>query len=294
MFVIIGLVLVTVAIVGGYLMEKGPLMVLLQPAELLIIIGAAIGTVLIANPLPTIKKMATMLIGLISGSKYTKGFYLENLKMLNDLFMFARKNGLPKLEDDVDDPAKSVVFAKYPKFLANHEAIAFVCDTLRMFISAGADPFDLDQMMELDMDVHRHEVHEPISALSSMADALPGLGIVAAVLGIVITMGALGGPPELIGHKVASSLVGTFLGILLCYGFVTPISTSLGKGTEAEMQFFQFLRVGILAFIKGASPITAVEYARRCIPNEVRPTFKEMEGTCRGERAAAAAPAVAA
>jgi chemotaxis protein MotA len=293
MFVIIGIVIVIGAIMGGYLMEKGPLMVLMQPAELVIILGSAIGTVLIANPLHTIQKIVKMTIGLISGSKYNKAFYLEHLKMLNDLFMFARKNGLPKLEDDVDDPEKSAVFSKYPKFLADHEATAFICDTLRMFISAGADPFDLDQMMEMDMEVHRHEAHEPVAALSAMADALPGLGIVAAVLGIVITMGALGGPPEEIGKKVAASLVGTFLGILLCYGFVTPISTSLGKGTEAEMQFYQFMRIGVLAFIKGSSPITAVEYARRSIPSDVRPQFKEMEDTCRGDKSGAA-PAAAA
>jgi chemotaxis protein MotA len=293
MFVIIGIVIVLGAIMGGYLMEKGPLLVLVQPAELLIILGSAIGTLLIANPLHTIQTMVKMLLGLLSGSKHTKSFYLENLKMLNDLFMFARKNGMPRLEDDIDDPQKSVVFNKYPKFLADHEALAFICDTLRMFISAGADPFDLDQMMEMDMDVHRVEMHEPIGALSAMADALPGLGIVAAVLGIVITMGALGGPPEEIGKKVAAALVGTFLGILMCYGFVTPLSTSMGKGTEAEMHFFQFLRVGILAFIKGASPIVAVEYARRSIPNDARPTFKEMEAHCRGEKSAAA-PAAAA
>ncbi len=201
MFVIIGVVVVIGAILGGFLMEKGPLPVLIQPAELIIIGGAALGTLLIANPLPTIIKLFKGLIGLIGGSKYSAAFYLENLKMLNDLFTFARKNGLPKLEGDMDAPDKSPVFSKYPKFLADHHAVDFLCDTLRMFISAGADPFDLDQMMELDLEVHHHEVGEPVAALSSTADALPGLGIVAAVLGIVITMGALGGPPEEIGKK---------------------------------------------------------------------------------------------
>jgi chemotaxis protein MotA len=248
---------------------------------------------LIAHPIPTLIKMIKMILASLGGNKFNKAFYLEHLKMLNDLFMFARKNGLPKLEDDVDDPEKSAVFSKYPKFLANHEAVSFICDTLRIFISAGADPFDLDQMMELDMDVHAHETHQPHAALSATADALPGLGIVAAVLGIVITMGSLGGPPEEIGKKVAASLVGTFLGILMCYGFVTPLATALSKGIDAEHQFYQFLRVGVLAFIKGASPITAVEYARRSIPHESRPGFKQMEETCRGG-GAAAAPAAAA
>jgi chemotaxis protein MotA len=294
MFVIIGVVIVIGAIMGGYLMEKGPLMVLMQPAELLIIGGAAAGTLLVANPLPVVISMLKGLVGLISGSKYTKPCYLENLKMLNELFMFARKNGLPKLEADLDNPSKSAVFIKYPKFLADHHAVSFMCDTLRMFVSAGVDPFELDQMMELDLEVHHHEAAEPIAALSSTGEALPGLGIVAAVLGIVITMGALGGPPEEIGKKVAASLVGTFLGILLCYGFVGPMAANLTKISDAEGRYYQFLRVAILAFMKGASPITAVEFARRSIPSHFRPSFKEMEGACRGDKGGAAATPAAA
>jgi len=296
MFAIIGIVVVIGAILGGYLMEKGPLMVLMQPAELLIIGGAAIGTLLIANPISTVIKLLKGLTGIIGGSKFTQPFYLENLKMLSDLFQFARKNGLPRLEADLDEPSKSPVFSKYPKFLADHHGVHFICDTLRMFISAGADPFDLDQMMELDMEVHHHEGQQPTAALSSIADALPGLGIVAAVLGIVITMGAIGGPPEQIGHKVASSLVGTFLGILLCYGFVGPVAANLTKIGEAEGQYYHFLRVGILAFIKGSSPMTAVEFARRSVPSSVRPSFKELEAACRGggKGAATEAPAAAA
>lgn len=294
MFVIIGIVLVVAAIVGGYLLEKGPLMVLIQPAELIIILGSAIGTVLIGNPLPTIKAMISGILGTFGAGRYSKPFYLENMKMLNDLFMFARKNGLPKLEGDVDNPAKSSVFSKYPKFLKDHIAVNFVCDTLRMFISAGADPFELDQMMDLDLEVHRHEIQEPTAALSAMAEALPGLGIVAAVLGIVITMGAIGGPPEQIGHKVASALVGTFLGILLCYGFITPLSAKLAKANEEELRYYTFLRIGILAFIKGSSPLTAVEYARRSISAHIRPSFKEMETHCRGDKGGGAKAAKAA
>lgn len=294
MFAIIGIVVVIGAILGGYLMEKGPLMVLVQPAELIIIGGASLGTILIANPLPVVIKLFKGLLGVLGGSKYSQAMYLESLKMLNDLFQFARKNGLPKLEGDMDEPEKSQVFSKYPKFLHDHHAVHFVCDTLRMFISAGADPFDLDQMMELDMEVHHHETGTPVAALASVGDALPGLGIVAAVLGIVITMGAIGGPPEAIGHKVAASLVGTFLGILLCYGFVGPLAANLSKINEAEGQYYNFLRVGILAFIKGSSPMTAVEYARRSIPQSIRPTFKEMEATCRGGGGGGAAPAAAA
>lgn len=288
MFAIIGTVVVIGAILGGYLMEKGKLPVLIQPAELVIIGGAALGTLLIANPLPLVIKVFKSVLGVLSGSKYTQAYYLESLKMFNELFSYARKNGLPKLEADVDDPDKSQIFNKYPQFLKDHHAVDFICDSLRMFISSGTDPFELDQMMELDMEVHHHEEGLPIAALSSTADALPGLGIVAAVLGVVITMGAIGGPPEEIGHKVAAALVGTFLGILLCYGFIGPLASNLAKMMDAEGQYYHFLRVAVISFIKGASPILAVEFARRAIPPDVRPSFKEMETTCRGGAKAAA------
>jgi len=231
MFIIIGIVVVIVAIAGGYLMEHGNIRVLLQPAELLIIGGAAAGTVLIANPLYILKAMAGGVTGAFGGSKYGKDRYLETLKMMYELFTRARKEGLMALETDSDAPDKSPVFSKYPKFLKDHHALAFVCDTIRMAAAGGVEPFDVDQMMELDMDVHHHDSGQPITALSTVADALPGLGIVAAVLGVVITMGSLGGPPEEIGHKVAAALVGTFLGILLCYGFVGPLASSMAKGS---------------------------------------------------------------
>src|SRR5580698_4618040 len=287
MFAIIGIVVVLGAVMGGYLMEHGQIMVLLQPAELLIIGGAAAGTLLIANPLSTLIRIMKGLISVIKGSPYTQGLYLETLKMLNELFMVARKQGMAKLEEDTENPDKSQVFSKYPKFLANHHAVHFVCDTLRMAISGGVPPFDLDQMMEMDMDVHHHEAGIPIAALSTVADALPGLGIVAAVLGVVITMGALGGPPEEIGHKVAAALVGTFLGILLCYGVAAPLAANLEKTTEAETQYYQVLRAGLMAFAKGMAPMIAVEFARRSIPHALRPQFPQMEQACKGAAQAA-------
>ena len=282
MFAIIGTLVVIGAIVGGYLMEHGNLMVLVQPAELVIIGGAALGTLLIANPLPIVIGVFTGLIGVLKGSPYDKTTYLEALKMMNDLFMTARKNGMGRLEADIEDPQKSTILSKYPKFLKNHHAVSFICDTLRMSISGGVPAFDLDQMMEADMEVHHHEASLPIAALSTVADALPGLGIVAAVLGVVITMGAIGGPPEEIGHKVAAALVGTFLGILLCYGFLGPLAANLTKMSDAESEYLKVLRQGVIAFIKGSAPILAVEFARRSIPGHVRPSFKELEAACRG------------
>lgn len=282
MFAIVGILVVIGAVIGGYLLEHGHLAVLFQPAELVIIGGAALGTVLIANPLPTVIAIFKGIVSVFKGSRCNKAFYLETLKMLNDLFAYARKNSLAKLEPDVEEPDKSQVFSKYPKFLKDHHAVHFVCDTMRVLITGGVANHDLNEMMELDMEVHHHEAGAPVSALTSMADSLPGLGIVAAVLGVVITMGALGGPPEEIGHKVAAALVGTFLGILMCYGFFGPLASHMAKINDAEHQYYHCLRVGMLAFAKGCPPLIAAEFARRVIPSHVRPTFKEMEKSCKG------------
>ncbi len=283
MFSIIGIVVVIGAIAAGYLMEHGNMRVLLQPAELIIIGGAAVGTLLIANPLPVIIRILKGLAGVFGSGKYNKEFYLNTLKMLNDLFSRGRKGGLVSLEPDVEEPEKSELFKKYPELLNNHHALFFICDTLRMAMSGNVSPFELDQMIELDLDVHHKEVNQPVNALVHVADALPGLGIVAAVLGVVITMGALGGPPAEIGHKVAAALVGTFLGILLCYGFFSPLAASMTSANEAESNYYHCLRTGLIAFIRGAAPILAVEFSRRSIPAEVRPSFKEMEAACRGK-----------
>lgn len=293
MFVIIGIVIVIGAILGGYLMEHGNIRVLLQPAELVIIGGAALGTVLIGNPLHILKKIVAGLLAVFGSSKYGKTHYLESLKMLYELFSRARKEGLMALESDSDNPEQSPVFSKYPKFLKDHHALPFVCDTIRMAAGGGIEPFDVDQMIENDMETHHHDVTQPVAALSTVADALPGLGIVAAVLGVVITMGALGGPPEEIGHKVAAALVGTFLGILLCYGFLGPIAANMMKATEEEHAYYMVMRVIIVSFMKGSPPTIAVEFGRRSIPGNVRPSFQETEKYIKdkGGDAAATPPA---
>ena len=290
MFAIIGIVVVFGAVVGGYLMEHGNIKVLIQPAELLIIGGAAAGTVLIANPLHILKQIAAGLAGVFGGSKFSKQFYLESLKTIYDLFNKARREGLVSLESDIEEPEKSPILSKNPAFIKNHHIMDFFCDTMRMAVS-GMEPFDLDQVLDLDLEVHHQQVAIPISALSTTADSLPGLGIVAAVLGVVITMGALGGPPEEIGHKVAAALVGTFLGILLCYGFVGPLASNMAKAADEEHAFLHVLRVLIFSFLKGTAPIMAVEVARRAIPGHVRPTFQELEKACRGGGSEPAAPA---
>jgi chemotaxis protein MotA len=297
MFVIIGIVVVFGAVLGGYLMEQGNVRVLLQPAELLIIGGATAGTVLIANPLHTLKQIVGGVVGVFGGSKFTKQRYLETLKMSYDLLNKARREGLMSLENDVETPDKSPAFSKYPQFLKDHRIRDYFCDTMRMAVS-GVEAFELDQLLDLDLEVHHHEATQPIASLNTAADSLPGLGIVAAVLGVVITMGALGGPPEEIGHKVAAALVGTFLGILLCYGLVGPLAGNMAKQADDERAYLYVLRVVMISFLKGTAPIMAVEFARRAIPGHVRPSFKEAEAICRsvagGEAAAPSATAAAA
>ncbi|HUD76199.1 MAG TPA: flagellar motor stator protein MotA [Terracidiphilus sp.] len=286
MFAIIGIVLVFVSVVGGFLMEKGHIQVLLQPAELLIIAGAASGTLLAANPSHIIKEIAGGLVGVLKGSPFGKERYLNTLKMMYQFLNKVRKEGLLSVEMDVEKPEDSLIFQNYPDFLADHHARDFVCDTLRMAITGGVEPFDMDQMMELDMEVHDHEAMQPVNSLSTVADALPGLGIVAAVLGVVITMGSLGGPQEEIGRKVAAALVGTFLGILLCYGVVGPLSANMAKTADAQNQYLHMLRVLILSFLKGSAPMIAIEMGRRAIPAHVRPSFDEMEQMCKNRPSA--------
>lgn len=281
MIAIAGIFVVFAAVITGFLMDKGHLLVLAQPSELLIIAGAAAGTLLVANPLRILKSIAAGLAGILKGSPFTRERYLETLKMMFQFFNKVRKEGLLAVEMDVEKPEESAIFKEYPAFLADHHVLAFVCDTLRTAITGGVEPFDMDQMMELDMEVHHHASLQPVDALTTVADSLPGFGIVAAVLGVVVTMGALGGPPEEIGKKVAAALVGTFLGILMCYGAIGPLASNLRKTVDEENEYLHVLRVLMLSFLKGAAPMIAIEMARRAIPAYVRPSFDEMEKNCK-------------
>jgi chemotaxis protein MotA len=278
---VIGIVVVLGCIAGGYLIEKGNLLVLMQPAEFLIIAGAALGTVLIGNPIYLLKAICGSILQVFKGSRYTASRYLDTLKFLNDFFNTARKSGLSALEQDLDEPDKSALFKRHPAFSKDKEAMYFFCDTMRTQLTGGVETHDLDQVMETDLEILHRQGRLSANALTTVADSLPGLGIVAAVLGVVITMGSLGGPPEEIGHKVAAALVGTFLGILLCYGFLGPVAAHIKKHTDAEGEYFLCLRMGMLANIKGLSPMLALEAARRAIPHHLRPTFQEMDKVCR-------------
>lgn len=291
MLAIAGMLLVFAAVFGGYLMEHGNPWVLLQPAELLIIGGSAVGIVLVSNPPAIIRKMARGIVATLRGAGPDRQAFLRHLRMLYEVFAYSqRAHGMAAIESDVEDPWKSAIFGNYPDFLANAVVRDFVCDTLRMLVIGASEAHEIDLLMDLDIDVQRRGSHEPVRALSSVADSLPGLGIVAAVLGVVITMEAIGGAPETIGQKVAAALVGTFLGILLCYGVVGPLASRLENLSDSQAQFLQVLRIAIVTYARGASPILAVEYARRSIPVELRPTFLDLETTIRRDAHVPAVP----
>ena len=289
MFALIGILVVIGAVLGGFLMEHGPIRVLMQPSEVVIIGGAALGTMLAANPLHTLKGVIAGILQVIKGSQFSKKRYLDSLKMMYDLFNKIRRDGPNSVENDIEDPEKSKFFGSFPDFAKDHESRDFVCDTMRMALMGGVEPFDVDQMVEVDMDVHANEIEQSVAALSTVADSLPGSGIAAAVLGVVMTMSALGGPPEEIGKKVAAALVGTFLGILMCYGFIGPIASNLSKLAHEQHEYLHVLRVIMIAFMKGVSPLLAVEMGRRAVPAHLRPGFAEFEKYCKQSAAAVVA-----
>ena len=271
-------------------MHGGDLLALNQPSELLIIGGAALGSLIISTPMPLLKRIAGSFGGFFKSGP-GKQEYLEMLGMMYQTFRLTQQSGVMALESHCDDPKGSAIFSRFPKFLANHHAVDFFTDSVRVIIMGGVSPYDLEAMMDVDLEVHHHEALKPAQALAKVGDALPGMGIVAAVLGVVITMGAIDGPPSEIGHKVGAALVGTFLGILACYGFVSPMATSLEHNVDFEGQYLATIKSGVLALSKGLAPAIAVEFARRSIPAELRPSFSETEAYCRAPQADAHAEA---
>lgn len=276
MFVIIGIVVVLVAVVGGYSMH-GDLSVLIQPSEFLIIGGAALGGFLIANPLPEVKKVIAGVLGTLKGAKVSKQKYIELLQMLYELFQYAKREGLIALEPHVEAPESSSIFSKYPSFIENHHAVEFLTDTLKILLSGGVPAHDLEELMDLDIEAHHEQEAIPPGAMQVLADSFPGLGIVAAVLGIIVTMGAINEGAATVGAKVAGALVGTFLGVLLAYGFVGPIASNMGYNANKEAKYIFAIKAALLSFAKGAPASVAIEYARRAIDPDNRPTFKETE-----------------
>jgi chemotaxis protein MotA len=278
MLVIIGFIVVTGAIAGGYLMEHGNLAVLFQPAEVVIIFGAAFGAFLVASPMKVVKSTSGGIIKVFKNKPYLKADYLEILMMLSEIFYKIRKQGLVSIEGDVDVPEESAIFKNYPKILKNNHALTFITDTLRMVITTTIEPHELESLMEVELEEHHEDALIPSKSIATTADALPGLGIVAAVLGVVLTMGKIGEPPEVLGHSIGAALVGTFLGVLMCYGFVGPVSKNMEFIAKEEFQYLNVLKIALKSFVSNnAAPMVAIEFGRRAIPAKQRPTFVEVE-----------------
>lgn len=283
MLIIAGFLVVIGSVLTGYVLEGGAIMALYQPFELLIIGGAALGALLVMTPVPVLKNMMKQIMGVFS-SGYDKKDYSEQMVMLYEIFNIARREGLVGLESHIEKPHDSDVIGRYQSFLKNHHAVNFMSDTMRLIITGSVQPYELESLLDTDLEVHHEEINKAPSILGLISDSFPGLGIVAAVLGVVITMAAIGGPPEVIGHKVGAALVGTFLGILLCYGFVGPLANSMKNRNDADAEYMVCLKQCLLAFCKGFPPSIAVEYGRRSISSDMRPTFIELEEACKDTR----------
>ena len=277
MLIIIGFLVVILSVVGGYIASHGKLAALWQPFELVIIGGAAFGAFLVSTPMKTVKETFSAAIGTIKGPRYQRQDYLDVLSLLYELLNKARREGFMSLEEHVENPTNSPLFANYPKVMADHHLLDFITDCLRLMIGSNIEPHELEPLLELELEKHHHEVMAPSHALTKVADGLPGFGIVAAVLGIVITMGSIGGDIAEVGAHVAAALVGTFLGILLAYGFIGPLATAMEARAEQDARIYESVKTALLACLRGYNPKIALEFARKTVPSNLRPGFSEFE-----------------
>jgi len=273
-----------VCLLVGFTMAGGRIMAMVHPAEYITIVGASFGAMLISAPKKIIKMIFAALLGVFKGHKLGKAVYLDALVVMFKLFALAKKQGVLALEAHVADPHKSDIISKYPMFAHHHHAVEFLTDALRLVIDGVAQPEELEPLLDVTLDTHRAEAHMPVNILTKVGDALPGIGIVGAVLGIIITMGAIDGPASEVGHKVAAALVGTFLGVFLSYCLINPIVTSLEQAHVEEEKFLDVIKTGVLTFVSGATPSTAVEYARRGLFSFDRPTLDETTKACKESR----------
>ncbi len=279
--VIIGTIIVVVGVLGGFLMAGGPVFVLMQVPEFIVMGAATIGSLLIGTPIWLLKKLPAKVRQLLKGDPYTKQEYLNVLRTLFELFHLSARTGLMDLESHAEHPDNSTIFTKNNFLLTHPHALHYLCDTLRLVISAGISEQDVEFLLDADSETHHEEMSGFPTTFSKVGDALPGLGIVAAVLGIIITMGSIGGPPEAVGEHVAAALVGTFIGVLASYGFVGPLANGLEFLNQSEERYLTCIKNGVVAFAKGNPPVIAVEVARRVIYSHVRPSFQEMDEVCR-------------
>lgn len=282
MFVLVGLGVVIASILMGYTMHGGKIMALMQYTELIIIGGSAFGSVIIGYDLKSAIGMLTCIPNLMKGNPYSKQTFTDLLQGMYEIFVLARKGGLMALEKHVENPQESELIQKYPSFAKNSHAVDLFADTLKLVVMGGVSIYDLSDLMDIDIEAQSEESMKMTHVLTTVSDSLPGFGIVAAVLGIVITMQAIGGPPAQIGEKVAAALVGTFLGILMAYGIVAPLAKATEGIAKCESQYMACIKNAVVAFARGDAPLICVEFARRNIEPELRPGFKEIEDICRG------------
>jgi chemotaxis protein MotA len=288
MFSLIGIAVVLGGVIGGYLWEGGPLHVLIQPAELIIIFGAAIGSLVVSAPGKVLGQVFKAIASSFGTSSPTKAEYIELLKLQYEVYQFLRKNGAVALDEHVQEVEKSAIFSKYPTFLKRHHAVEFFRDALKQVVNGTASAEELDVLLDSELDTHHEEAAIPVGLIQKTGDALPGLGIVAAVLGIIITMGSLDAGPEEIGHKIGAALVGTFLGVLMSYGVLNPIATNVEIQGIASTRYLRCIKEGLIPAVRGASPIVAVEFARKAIFGTVRPTSDETDEAIKSAKAATA------
>ncbi|MFM7709005.1 MAG: flagellar motor stator protein MotA [Gammaproteobacteria bacterium] len=278
MFALIGTLVVVASVVGGFLLAGGNLLTLWHPSEIVVIVGAAFGAFITSNPLKVVKGAFTNAIAIAKKPRYDRAAYVDLLKLVFDLLVKARKEGLLAIENDLENPESSQIFTKYPTVMADHHMMEFITDCLRLMVGGNLDPNELESLLEYELETHHKEAHEPAHAVQKVADALPGFGIVAAVLGIVNTMTAIEGASSAeIGQKVGAALVGTFLGILVSYGLVGPISAAMEQRASEEGKAFEVVKMALVASVRGYPPQVAVEFARKLLYADVRPTFTDLE-----------------
>ncbi|HEX4884569.1 MAG TPA: flagellar motor stator protein MotA [Casimicrobiaceae bacterium] len=278
MLVVIGYLIVVGAVFGGFAMAGGHMAALFQPVELLIIGGGALGAFITGNTPKSLKSTLAALPGCLKGEKYDKKLYMELMSLLYEMLQKIRKEGLMSIESDVEDPSKSPLFAKYPSVAGDHHLTEFVTDYLRLMVSGNMNAFEIENLMDHEIDTHHHEAEAPAHAIQKVADGLPAFGIVAAVMGVVHTMGSVGLPPSELGKLIAAALVGTFLGILLAYGVVGPIATLLESRANESTKILQCIKVTLLATLNGYPPAIAIEFGRKVLYSTERPSFAELEG----------------
>lgn len=289
MLVIVGSIIVIVSVIGGYALPGGHLAVLFQPYEFLMIIGAAIGAFIISNTKTILTGVGKGIGRALKGPKHGRDAYVELLSLLYQIFKLARSKGNLALEAHVEKPDESDIFSQYPAIQNDHHTMLFICDYLRLLTMGSDNPHELEALMDQDLEAHHEEEHAVVSALNTVSDGLPALGIVAAVLGVIHTMGSIAEPPEVLGHLIGAALVGTFVGILLSYGFVGPLAAALGNIVTADSRFYTCIKAGILAHVGGHPPAIAVEFARKTLSTDVRPSFYELEEAFESLPTAAAA-----